>query len=690
MAVVPVTSMLSWRPWSPRRQRSWPLELIVPALLCAINCYVCRKLFFVGFSKHMESIESSYMSISHYATRHWGDLSWFPLWYTGMPFAQVYQPGLHLTVAACSTLVGVPVQHVYHFITALAYVLGPVVLYLFCRITTRSRQFAFVTAIVYSLISTVNFFSPALANDTGGRFHPRRLFVLIKYGEGPHITALLLLPLAILLLHRAITERRPMAFPFACCGLAAVVVTNWPGTVALAIAVLSYCLSRIGQRPSISWTRFIGACMGAYLIVCPWIPPSVILFVLRNARESDPTNFGTMHYVGLASVFLGLGLLTLAFVRAGASPWFRFFAYFTWLTGATSLGFMWFNIRLIPQPWRFQLEFELGMAGVIAYLGTRLYASMSRRTARWCVAAVFTILCILQIRTFQRFARSEIGSVDVTKTLEYRMAKAFEQYAGGSRVFAPGNVSLWLNMFTEVPQVVGCCDQAVPTLEHRIAPFVIYSGMGTGDRDAYISLLWLKAYGAQAVGVTGKNSTEPFKPFVNPNKFAALLPEVWRNGDDVIYRIPSNFPTLAHVIQPSEVISRAPVNGLDIDPIVPYVRALDDGGRAAAQMTWIDPHQLRIRATLSRGELISLQETYDWGWRATVGGQVRKVTADALGMIVVDPQCTGACEIDLVYDRAAERIGTRISAGAGALFLLVCFANSLRPAVVRQSTIDGK
>jgi hypothetical protein len=43
----------------------------------------------------------------------------------------------------------------------------------------------------------------------------------------------------------------------------------------------------------------------------------------------------------------------------------------------------------------------------------------------------------------------------------------------GLAAVAPGSISLWMNMFTEVPQVVGCCDQGVPGIMHRIAMYAI-------------------------------------------------------------------------------------------------------------------------------------------------------------------------------------------------------------------------
>jgi hypothetical protein len=658
------------------------LTFICSMFLLLLNVYICRGLFFLNFSKHMDSIEGPYMSISRYAMSHWHDLAWFPLWYTGMPFDHTYQPGLHLTVAAFASALHQSPQTVYHFITASAYTLGPVLLFALCLAATGSRGFALVTAIVYSLISPVNFLIPALAADTGGYFNPRRLWVLIKYGEGPHTTALMLLPLAILLLDRAISQRRPLFFPMAALALAGIVITNWPGSVGLAMAVAAYILSRIRARPAVHWPTFLSVCICAYLIVCPWITPSTIVSVQRNAQQSDNTILGPKHLLYVFLIALAVALLHILFRALRTNAWFQFFVYFSFLTGAVVMGYMWFRLRLLPQPWRFQLEFELGLAGAIAYIVYARFKRIGNRSVRLAVAGAFALACIGQVRTYRRFAREQIEPTDVKSTIEYRMAKAFERETGTKRVFAPGNVSLWLNMFTDVPQVVGCCDQGVPTFEHRIATYIIYTGDGAGDRDAYISTLWLRAYGAGAVGVTGRNSTEPFKPFVRPEKFRGVLRELWRENDDAIYEVPQRSPSLAHVITPADVIRRAPVNGLDIEPLERYVHALDNPDLPLAEMTWTNAHRATIRSTMGANQLLSVQETYDRGWHAAVNGEDRGVTTDALGMMVIEPRCTGSCVVDLLYDPVGERRATHI---AQILGVLVCLGWPIVFAILHQA-----
>ena len=64
------------------------------AVIFAVNAYVCKNLFALEFSQRMESIEGSYMSIARWAAANWSDLTWFPLWFNGMPFAESVSAGI--------------------------------------------------------------------------------------------------------------------------------------------------------------------------------------------------------------------------------------------------------------------------------------------------------------------------------------------------------------------------------------------------------------------------------------------------------------------------------------------------------------------------------------------------------------------------------------------------------------------
>src|SRR5947209_14733149 len=225
------------------------LTALCAALLFAINAFVARRLFWIDFTQHMESIEGSYMSISRWAMDHWHDLTWFPLWFTGSPFDRVYQPGLHLSVAELARILQWTPEHSYHVLTGLAYALAPVSLFWLCYSLTGRRGYAFTAGLMFSLFSATLVLVPGIRHDIGSWLLPRRYQILVHHGEGPHTAALALAPVVIWLLHRAAETRRWFFIVSAPVALGALVLTNWPGTTGLTMALGTDGLAALNRRP---------------------------------------------------------------------------------------------------------------------------------------------------------------------------------------------------------------------------------------------------------------------------------------------------------------------------------------------------------------------------------------------------------------------------------------------------------
>jgi len=658
------------------RRRFAILSAYVIAIF-AVNAYVCKNLFALEFSQRMESIEGSYMSIARWAAANWSDLTWFPLWFNGMPMQKVYQPGFHFTVAGLSTLLGWTPQHAYHFLTAITYSAGAPTLFWLCYAASRDRMQALLAALLYSLISPTCFLVPMIRADAGGWLSPRRYQILVHYGEGPHISAVALIPVVILLLHGALSLRNRISIALAPFALAAVLLTNWPGSMGLSMAVLAYCLSQLGAFKAKQWAALIAMDSAAYLIASPWVPPSVIAGVIRNAQQSDGTSLGAAQlWPGL---IVAVACITLLFVfqRTNTNRWSRFFVFFALLTGAVSMGYEWWGWRLLPQAHRFQIEFEMAFAAVLAYFLIRCARKLPAR-AGVVIGLVLTGFGARQTMNYARYAERLTEPIEITSTIEYQMAKWFEANLGNQRVFAPGNVSLWMNMFTDVPQVAGCCDQGMPNQEYRIALYTIYTGQNAGARDAEISVLWLRAYGANAIGVTGPNSTEFFKPYWNWKKFDGVLPELWRQGENVVYRVPRKSIDPVRVIPKSAITPRAPENGLIVEPIQPFVTALEDPAMPPATFRWVNRHEAVVDTETNAGQVIFLQISHDAGSKAIEDGIALPVNVDPLGMSYVEPVKRGPVQLRLVYDGGPEVQLTRVFLGLG-LFLIVFLWFTNRP-----------
>jgi hypothetical protein len=619
-------------------------------VLLAVNVLVCGRLFTTEYLSRMDSIEGAFIALARYIQQNWGDLTWFPLWFAGMPFQNVYPPLLHGLVAAVATLLGWSPALAYHVTVALFYCLGPVALFWLAWKWHGNLWAAFLAALAYSLLSPSGWLALDIRADMGGFFHARRLQNLVVYGEGPHVAALTLIPLAILGLEMAFTRRRIRYLLAALAGLAAVVLMNWPGAIGLTLAVVAWIASQRGRDVPRAAAMTLGLAAVGYLIVSPLCPPSTLQVVLFNAqRAGGEYVFGLRHLVWAGVAVVLLGLLRQAALRLGLPPLARFALLFAALSGAIVVAAS-YGLYLVPQPRRFHLEFEMAICLLAGWGCASLTAP-----SRWRLgAASVAVLAGVQFVNYYRYAHELIQPIDIRQTVEYQAATWLDRNMRDARVFAPGSISFWMNVFTDTPQLVGCCDQSTPNWESRVAAYTIYTDENAGGKEAYYSLVWLKAFGVQAIGAGGPRSREHYRPYRHPHKFDGILKEIWRDGDDVLLEVPHRSAGLAHVIQEANLVRRAPAHGLDVAPILPYIAALDDPSLPLASFWWRNRHQALIRARLAKGDLVSVQVSYAPGWHATVNGSPRPVFPDGIGLVAIRPACEGDCTIELSYDGGLE------------------------------------
>jgi hypothetical protein len=237
-------------------------------------------------------------------------------------------------------------------------------------------------------------------------------------------------------------------------------------------------------------------------------------------------------------------------------------------------------------------------------------------------------------------------------------------------VFLTGSSQFWLGAFTGTAQVGGGFGQGVVNQTIPIVHFGVPYVLNEGAKMA----MWLRLYGADAVAVSGPNGRDAYRQaWRDPKQFDGILPEVWRDGDDVIYRVPRRSASLAHVIRKEHVVPRAPVNVLDVEPVKPLAAALEDTSLPAARFAWNGPDEARITAEMSPEQLLFVQVTYHPGWHASSGGRDLEIRRDGLGFMVIQPQCSGACEVTLRFDGGAEmKWARRASASVGLAWLVWC------------------
>ncbi len=627
--------------------------------LFALNAVIVRRLFVAEFTGHMNSNEGTFMAISRFLVENWPHVGWFPYWSNGLAFENTYTPGLQVLDAVFAALAHTSTAHAFHAVIAFFYCLGPAMLFLFVWQTVRRPHAAFLCGLVYSLFSPSVIF-PAVRVDLGGWTYARRLQTLVHYGEGAHNVVLSLLPLALLTGYFAMTRRRYGWWVATGALMGLLVLTNAFAATDLAIGLFIMAMVQpSGERlRSLAYTAITGVI--AYAWISPLLTPTLI-----QTMRADSVLDGDFRYTPQVlwtwlAVLAG-GVLLWIWTRRFPNVFDRFAPLFAYIFFAIPALIHFANITLLPQPLRYHLEMEMGVAMAFTFLLRRVRLRSTGRMRMAGLAAAFVFLAVLlgflvrQTKIYIRFAHGLIPRFDITSTIEYKTARWIQANLPGRRVMASGDVGTWLNVFTDNPQLTSGHDPFSPNWMIEIAGYAIYSGDNAGARDAQISITWLKAFGCHAITVPGPKSRETYKPFWHPRKFDGVLPELWHQEDDTIYAIPERSSSLAHVIPDSAVIRRVPVNGLDIEDVTRYVAALDNPALPDAPLAWTDPSHGRITASVRPGQVVAVQVTYDRGWTARTHGRNVPINRDAIGLMVLRPECNGACDIDLVFDGGIER-----------------------------------
>jgi hypothetical protein len=624
-------------------------------VLLAVNAYFVKKLFFVEFTNNMQTNAGSFMAISRFILQHWPHLGWFPWWFNGEPFENSYSPMLHLVDAAFAWITGSSVGRAYNFVTASFYVTGPVFLFLFAWRVSRFLETSFLAALLYSLFSPSVLFQ-AFRLDVGGWWNPWRLRVLAYWGEGPHTAALSVLPLVLLLTYWGITRRKYIWCAAAGIAIAFVALANFFGIIDLGVGCGCLILAIKATRKETAKAAALVAAiaLAAWLLASPFLNPTLLRTVLKGS-QSVGGDYGTRTLLA-NQVLLLPGFVCLWFATRRLTCYLtRFSLLFAYPFFQVVALFAIANVSVLPQPHRYSLEMEMAFSLVVAF-SLRSVVLRFPAVAKGALMVVVLGLAVHQIVHYRRYAKTVIQDVDVTQTIEYKIARWLDGNMGGRRAFVSAQAGLWLNVFSDTPQMHEGHDPFNPNFAvEEGAAYSIYSGQNAGDRDAENSILWLKAFGCHAIYIPGPASQVQDKPFIHPYKFEGILPVLWHQEDDTIYAVPQRTDSLAHVVPLSAIVKRQPIHGLDTAEVAVYVAALDDASLPAAAMSWQDPDHGHIQATLRRQQALSVQTTYDKGWIAFANGKPAEVTRDGIGLSVIHADCDGPCTVDFIFDGGWER-----------------------------------
>jgi hypothetical protein len=583
------------------------------------------------------------------AGEHWYRPAWWPYQDAGMPFEHTYMPLVPASTALCAKIAHCSPARALHIVMGIVLCLGPVTLFLLAWQLSQAPGFAFWAALAYSMTS------PARALIREGDFAlsrfwtSLRLYTTIVWDDLPHYTALCFLPLAILFLWRSFHERRPLHYLLAILFMALTVAASVFGAVGILLGVICilFALPREQLRSNLRLALALGGL--AYLVICPFLPPSLIATIRSNQQNFPEDRWSISSLAALGAVVLGWILLRRLSLR-WKDGYLRFFVLFAFTAAAIPLLDAYANLHFVPQPNRYYAEMEIGLALVAVFLIGR---SMDRLPRNIRFALVFLIASIAaeQLANMLPFARLITRPVDITRKIECRVAQWADARMPGERVMVPGSIAQWFNVFSANPQLSGGSYATTPNWTQQDAMNSILRA--DSPERAAVAVLWLKAFGVQAVTGCGPHSPEFWKAN-NPKKFQNLLPVLWQEEDTTIFRVPQRSSSLAHVIPKRAVPQKGSARVLPLSELRKYVAALDDESLPLAEMCWDGFRRVRIRTTTRQDHVVSVQTGYHPGWHARANGRRAVVRRDGLGFLLIQPQCDGPCEIELDYDGGWE------------------------------------
>jgi hypothetical protein len=647
-------------------------------LLDCFLLFVCTAVlvgpyFKTKYTDKWWSIESTFISDARFLTAHWPHPQWQPLWYTGTRFDYIYPPALRYGTAVISKITGFWPVKAYHFYTIFFYCVGIAGVYLLIRAGARSRGAAWLGAAATALMSPSFLFLKDVRIDSGPLV-PLRLGVLIRYGEGPHMTALALIPFALAFTWRALESRRPGSVALAAIFSAAVVSNNFYGATALtmfyAVLLWSFWVTRRDLRMALPAVAIPAL---AYGLTAFWLVPSYFRITARNMKyvSEPPTawSFGVAVVVAAAFAFASYRLARSQPERT----WAVFVAGCVVFFSLDVLGNYYFNFRVAGVPSR--LAPELDMVLILGVLAVLEWLWRRPRRAPKVVAAIVVVAAFATTAGYIRIARKMLPLwPNYTARVEYRITDWLWRNMPDARVYASGSVRFWFDAWHDLAQLGGGSDQGLLNPVPQEAQWELMEG-----HNSQIAILWLQALGVDVMYVPGPNSEDHYKDIQHPERFAGVTPLMFDDGkDNALYRIPRRYPARARVVETARLDARKkPRFSDDLEYLRGYVDVIENGPDSPVTLVREGTDAMLLRAKVAPGQAILVQETYDPAWQAWSNGTRLPLRADLMGFMVVAAP-PGEHQIRLAFLMPAEnRVGWVLTA-ISLLLLALLAAQGMR------------
>ena len=414
-------------------------------LLMLLAAALIKPLFQAKYMDRWNSIESTFIADARFLKENWPHPRWQPLWYCGTRYDYIYPPALRYGTAAITFALPILPVKAYHIYTAFFFSMGIMAVYLLVRVIGGSRAAGWLSAAACALLSPSFLFVSAVRNDSEW-WVPQRLAALVRYGEGPHITAVAWLPLALLLCWMALRKGRPLAMAAGAVACAMVVSNNFYGATALAMfyPVLVWSLWITHQDNRI-WLRAAVAPALAYGLTSFWLVPSYVVTTLGNMRHvAHQGNMWSLWILMAAAIGFVLATNKLAKGRPERA-WPVFLAGSAIMFALNVLGNFAFDFRVMGEPSR--LVPELDMVLIIATLEL-LRRVWNMRPGRLRLAARFAVVAMVAVSfwTARGFIKHawELYPRDwePEKRVEYRMQDWMARNMPEARTMVSGSTQI--------------------------------------------------------------------------------------------------------------------------------------------------------------------------------------------------------------------------------------------------------
>ncbi len=586
-------------------------NLTVCALLFLLAAILVKPLFKLGFTDKWGSVEGAIISDARFLNDHWPHPSWQPLWYAGARFDGLFPPAVRYGTVAVAKLTRVPVVRAYHTYSALLYCFGIVAVYFFIWTMSGARWVAWFGAAAAALVSPCFLFIPELRNDAW-LWVPQRLGAMMRYGDGPHIASLAVLPFALSFWWRALVRFDRADFALACLCGAVVMANSLAGAgvlvVLLPVMMWSLYVTHLDQR---IWLRFALLAGLTWGLSAFWLVPSMIRISIANTQLLSPGGTTWSLWIALL-VAITFVLVTNAKFRGRAD-----LAYLLFLIGASScfalnvVGHYYFGFLLAGAPMHFAPELDL----FLILLGVECLRRLRWRPVAFALGLVALATSGAYLRRAWHVYPADFGYKERT---EHKLQDWVSQNFPDARVMVAGAARFWFDAWSDRMQLGGGAESGPPEAILKAAQFQILRG-----KQPELALLWMQILGIDAV--------------------------VLDTPEKKVDRVPRRFPALARVVNTDRLNAlRTIASNDDAIALRAHYVVFEQGPDVQPAVQWEGTDAMRVRARVEAGQSLVVQTMYDGGWHAYSNGARIPLQKGVLGFIRLDPP-PGDLDIRLVF-----------------------------------------